>query len=300
MLGLVHSPTPRLSVLLSAWQTGALSVLALAVTCLAGAAYLLGTRKLGRRSRRWSAWRTASFLSGLASIIVVVDSGVASYDTSNFTVHVVQHLVLMSLAPPLMALGAPITLALQSLPRAAKKALLGVVHSRGARLAVFPGVGVTLMLGSMYGYFETPLYAYTVTHPLVHDLFHLEFLVVGCLYWWPAVSADPLPARLGFGAKMASLGIGIPFMSFLGIAIMSMRTPIAPVHTLADTHAGGAVLWAFGDMFNIVAMAVLLYRWAQAEEREGARRGRPGTQEQRRLAMRAARFGDALPEAAER
>lgn len=273
------------------WDFSAVAAVGFAFQMVLLAAYGAGVVALRRRGRRWPKARLGAFVAGVASMVVALNSGVGYFDDASFTDHVAQHLIMMSLGPPLLAMGAPVTLALQSLPRGPKKRLLGLLHSPALRLAVLPGVGLSLMVVTMYAYFMTGIYAYSLTHPLFHDATHLWFVAVGCLYWWPVLSPDPLPRHLGLGAKLALLGVGIPFMSFLGIGIMNMARPISPLGTLAGTHAGGSVLWEFGDMFNVVAIVVLFRRWAKAEEREAARVGRPGAAEARRLAMRAERFG---------
>ena len=261
--------------LLTAWQTDPLALTALTITLSAGVVYLVGMRRLAHvKGRCWPRWRAAVFLAGLAVIVVAVNSGLASYDDTDFAAHVVQHLLLMSAAPPLLALGAPVTLALQAAPRRAKTPLLKILHSPPLRLLHSPGVPVVVLLGTMYGYFLTPLYPYSLVHPLFHDLTHLGFLAAGCVYWWPIVGADPLPGRLGYPARLGLLVPPIPFDAFLGIAIMTMGRPIAPQNSLGDTHAGGAILWGFGELFTFAALAVIFVQWAAADERRQAREDR--------------------------
>ncbi|MGH9103552.1 MAG: cytochrome c oxidase assembly protein [Acidimicrobiales bacterium] len=274
LLGVVASPPVHAWRLLSGWQVEPLALASLAVLVVVGAAYLRAVRRLTRRGRSWSGWRVASFLGGLAVVVVAVDSGVASYDDSVFTVHVVQHLLLMSLAPPLLALGAPVTLALQTTSRTTKTVLLRVLHSWPVRILSNPGVAFALAMGTMYVYFLSPVYVLSVEHPLFHDYAHLHFLVAGCLFWWPIVSEDPMPRQLGYAARMGMLGLAVPFNAFLGVAIMNMSSPIASVHTLADTHAGGAILWASNELFTLGALAVLFARWSRSEERLAAREDR--------------------------
>lgn len=260
--------------LLLAWQLQPLALASLALELGLASAYLAGVGRVQRRGRGWSRWKTASFLGGLAAIMVAVNSGLASYDDSVFTMHVVQHLILMSTAPPLLALGSPVTLLLQASSRRTKRVVLKVLHSRTARVLSFPLVGLALATVVMYGYFLTPLYGASLTHPLLHDATHVVFLAAGSLYWWPIVGTDPIPRRMGVGARMASLGLAIPFNAFLGIAVMSMSSPIAPRYSLGDTQAGGALLWGLGELFTLGALGVLFLEWAKVEERKAAREDR--------------------------
>lgn len=270
-----RSPTVTLHGLLTAWQVEPLALVALAVTVGAGIAYLVGVRRLrSRRGRVWPRWRAAAFLAGLAMIVVAVNSGLASYDGTDFAAHVVQHLLLMSVAPPLLALGAPVILALQTVGRPTKTRLLKVLHSPPVRFLGVPGVPVVVLLATMYGYFLTPLYPYSLVHPLFHDFTHLWFLAAGCVYWWPIVGADPMPRPLGYPARLGLLVPPIPFDAFLGVAIMGMSRPIAPQNSLGDTHMGGAILWGFGELFTFAALAVIFVQWAAADERRQAREDR--------------------------
>lgn len=75
---------------------------------------------------------------GLGSIAAVTMTGVEEYDTTLLSVHMIQHMMLSMIAPIFLALGAPVTLALRTLPPRGRKALLAVVHSRVARVLAFP------------------------------------------------------------------------------------------------------------------------------------------------------------------
>lgn len=265
------SPPVRLHTLLAAWQHDWLIVVAAAFEAASIGWYVLSVRRLGRRGRRWSGWRTAAFVGGVLVVVVATQSGLASYDDTNFSAHVVQHLLLMNLAPPLLAMGAPVTLALQASSRSTTTRLLKVLHSPAARLLTHPLLAGGLVVVTMYGYFLTPLYRLSVEKSWFHYYTHLHFLLAGCLYWWPIVGADVLPRRWGHAAKLGLLFAAIPWSSFLGIAILEMSRPIAPAHTLADTHAGGGLLWAASELFTVVFALVVFADWAKADLRQAAR-----------------------------
>src|SRR5207244_2995269 len=97
---------------------------------IAGLLYVHGVRTLARGGHPWLARRTVYFLSGLASIYVATQSALDRYSTALFSVHIVQHMVLTMVAPPLIALGAPVTLALRATGRTGRRRILRVVRSR--------------------------------------------------------------------------------------------------------------------------------------------------------------------------
>jgi putative copper resistance protein D len=261
--------------LLSGWQTSAPNAVAMAVEAVLAGWYVWSARRLAHRGRRWSPWRAASFVGGLVLVVVAVQSGLASYDDSVFTAHVVQHLLLMNFAPILLALGAPVTLALQSSSRGTQQRLLKVVHHGVVEAVTHPAVVVTLSYVTMIGYFLTPLYRLSLEHPLLHELTHVHFLASGVLFWWLVVGLDPSRWRLSHAHKLAVLAIGIPVTAVLGLSLTGARQSVAPLlHSVADTHAGGSVLWVAGELTTLVAMGIVVYQWMRAEERRAERADR--------------------------
>ena len=186
------SPSIRLHTLLTGFQTDGLSLVSLAVELGLVAWYVVAVRRLARKGRRWSPWRTTSFLGATVLVIVAVQSGLAAYDDQVFAVHVVQHLLLMNFAPILYALSAPVTLALQSSDRPTQERLLKVLHHPVVELVTNPVFVVLVTYGTMVAYFLTPFYNFSLEHPLVHELAHLHFLVSGCLFWWLVVGTRPV------------------------------------------------------------------------------------------------------------
>ena len=268
----VLSPPVRLHTLLLGFPTDWLTLLADAIELALAIAYLVGVSRLKRKGRSWPVARTVAFLAGDAVVFIATGSGFASYDDSNFTVHVIQHLMLMNAAPILLALSGSMTLLLQAANRRTQTLAIKFLHSRYLRFLTLPVIAWLMNWVTMYVYFLTPVYKLSIEHPLFHDYTHLHFLISGFFFWGALIAVDPLPHKMGFPAKLAYLLSGIPFGSFLGIAIMQMHTSIDPAaHTLADTHTGGSVLWAFGEIFTLAALGVIFLQWAKAEERAAAR-----------------------------
>lgn len=271
----VISPPVEIHALLTAWQTDTLSLVSLAIELALAAWYVVSVRRLAARGRAWSRWRTASFLSGIALVIIAVQSGLASYDDEVFWVHVIQHLLLMNFAPILLALSAPVTLALQASGRPTQRVLLGVLHHPVVEAITNPFVVVITAYGTMLVYFLSPFYNFSLEHPLVHDLTHLHFLISGCLFWWLIVGRDPSRWRLSHPAKLGLLAVGIPVNAILGVSLSGATVSIAPhFHTLGDTHVGGSILWVVGELTSLIALGIVLYQWMQYEEREAIRADR--------------------------
>jgi putative copper resistance protein D len=269
------SPPIHLHQLLASWQLdNVFGALAFVVQVAAAAWYVAAVMRLRRRGRSWSGWRTTAFLAGVVTLDIAVVSGLASYDDQVFVVHVVQHLLLMMVAPPLLALGAPITLAIQAAKRPLQGRIVRLLHNRGLRFLTLPLVAAVLYYGAMYVIFLTSFYPFSLRHPVVHDLSHVVMFTFGCLFWWPMIAVDQLPHRPSFQVRIIAMFVGMPLEVFLGVVVLNFSNPIAPEHTLSDTRAGGAVFWGASMLITFGAALVMLAQWMREEERKAARHDR--------------------------
>src|ERR1700722_11217906 len=249
---------------LTRWEFSPFALLVLAAAIVAASWYIRAELTVSTRGRRWSGWRTASFMAGLVAVVVALQSPVSTFTTDYFQAHVIQHLLLMVVAPPLLAMGAPMTLALQTSPRSTKRALLKVLHSPIFGLLTHPILVFFLYYLSMYAFFLTGALGYAMDHMWLMDLINLGFLGGATLFWWPMVGQDPIPRwNMNPGFKMINLLIGVPIESFLGVALLMKATPVASMYTLASTHTGGGVLWAATEFATVVALAPIYSQWTK-------------------------------------
>ena len=276
VLAYVGAPSSAIhaDVLLAGFQTGMLSLLADGLLCSALGLYLLGVRRLARRGRSWPWAGSLAFGLGLFSVFVAVGSGLAAYDDANVTMHVVQHVLLMMVAPPLIALGKPVTLLVQAGSRGVQIVALQVVNSGPIAWLSFPALAWVLYIGSMYAFFTTVVYAFSVHHPLFHDAMHAEGFLVGYLYWQPLVGLDPSRWKMAYPIRIATLFLGMPWEAFLGVTLMSSSRPIATINTVAGTQTGGETFWILAMLVNGLALGVIVRQWFRQVEREGPREDR--------------------------
>ena len=134
-----------------------------------------------------------SFLCGILVLDVALVSGLASFDDEVFGVHIVQHLAIMMFAPPLLSLGAPVTLAMQASNRKLHTGIIRILHSRLVGALTTVVTAGALYYGSMYLDLLTPFYRYSLDHDLVHNISHVLMFTFGCLFWWPMIGADRYP-----------------------------------------------------------------------------------------------------------
>jgi len=260
----------------------------LVVVLVLGGVYLWGVHRLQARGDRWSPGRTFSFVGlGLGTFAIATMSGLGAYDDDLFAVHMVQHMLLAMVVPVFLALGAPVTLALRTLPRAPRSGLLRVLHSRPVAVLTFPAIGWLLFVGNPFALYFSGWYDATLVSRPLHELLHLHFLLVGSLFFWPLLGVDPVPGRVSHPFRMLLVTATLPFHAFLGVTIMGVTDDgaglLAAGHYLAlhplqeavhQQAIGGALLWASGDLVGLLFLFVMTYQWMKASEREAAREDR--------------------------
>ncbi len=280
-------PTPLR--LLTFWRFD--TFLGVAALVLA-AIYVFGVLRLRRRGDRWPAGRTLAWLAGCAAMLLATSSGVRSYGSAMFSMHMVEHMMLNMFVPVLLVLGAPVTLALRVLPSAAQGAppgprewIVHVVHSRFTAFLSSPITAFVLFVGSLYAVYFTPLFDTLVRYHWGHELMALHFLLTGYLFYWGIIGVDPGPRRLPFLGRLALLFAIMPFHAFFGLAMMSSESPVGGnfyrglalpwVSDLnADQHLGGAIAWGASEVPLVIVVIALVTQWARQDRRASVRSDR--------------------------
>jgi putative copper resistance protein D len=278
----------------------------------AALAWVLLVRRIARLhpGRPVSRARSAAFLAGLAVIAVALMSGIARYDTTLFSIHMAQHLLLMLVAAPLIALSAPVTQLLRAAsPEVRRRFVLPVLQSTAFGAVGHPVVAWLTFTVVVWASHFSPLFNLALENPGVHQLEHVAFLVSGLLFWWPAVAADPVRHRLAYPARALYLLLQMPVNSFLGMAIVFASTPLyahyatlgAPygISPLADQQLAGGMMWLAGDVVLIAAVLAVVAAWMRHEERDAPAAERRADIQRAAITERADRLARAKVEAGE-
>jgi len=264
-----------------------LAPIPLVLTVWAVGFYLVGVATLRRRGDRWPIGRTIAFVPlGMGSFYVATSSGYAAYDTTLLSVHMAQHMVLSMVVPLLLALGAPVTLALRTLPRTPRRWLLAVLHSRVAKVLSFPPLTFLLYVASPWALYFSGWYRASLESTYVHEMMHVHLVLVGMLFFWPIAGVDPLPGRVGYPFRVLLTVLTLPFHAFLGVTIMGQTRLLGgdwypSLHDgpmgawlpdpLDDQHLAGGLLWGAGDLVGVVLFGVLFAQWVRASMKEAER-----------------------------
>jgi cytochrome c oxidase assembly factor CtaG len=275
----VSSSPPSLPGVLFDWRFEPLVLAALVVL---GMLYLRGVAAARAKGRDWRWQRTACFMGGLAAILIALASPLAAYEAL-FSVHAAQHMVLSMLAPPLLALGAPITLTLLATAKPARRRLMRVVHSVPIKVLSHPLWAWLVFTLSLYGLYYSSLFELSLRNELVHQYVHLHFIAAGLLFWWPIVGLDPSRWKLHPAARLGFLFLMVPFHAFLGVAIMNSKVLLTPelaarapawADALEHQQAGGGLLWGIGDLITLIAAVGIMVVWANEDAKEARRTDR--------------------------
>jgi putative copper resistance protein D len=267
-----------------------LAPLPFVVTAWVVGLYTVGVVVLRRRGDRWPVGRTVAFVGvGMGTFAVATMSGLAAYDTTLLSVHMVQHMLLSMVVPLALALGAPVTLALRTLRPGPRRWLLTVLHSRVMRVLSFPPLTLALYIVSPWALYFSGWYRASLGSVWIHEMMHVHLVLVGALFFWPLMGVDPVPGRVGYPARMLLVVLTLPFHAFLGVTIMGQQRLLggdwypslhegpmgawlpAPID---DQHLAGGILWGSGDLIGLVFFGVLFAQWVRSSQREAQREDR--------------------------
>ncbi|WCO67414.1 cytochrome c oxidase assembly protein [Iamia majanohamensis] len=257
--------------------------LLLSVLLAGGYGWLLVARARHHPDRPWPVGRTVAFGSGVVVLLAATHLGLARYDTSLLSLHMLQHLLLGMLAPVLLALGAPITLALQGLPRGGQVALLRVLNHPVCQVLAHPLVAWSLFSLSLFALYFSPLFGLSVRNDLVHTGVHLHFVAAGFLFCWSVLAVDQGRRRVGHAVRLLAVVMTVPFHAILGLALQGgADSPLgADVFTpldaswgstlAADQRLAASALWGLGEIWGVALVVVVAASWMRDDARRQAR-----------------------------
>jgi putative copper resistance protein D len=249
--------------------------------------------------------RTVAFLAGMTALAFALLSGIALYDTSLFSIHMVQHVLIMLVAAPLLALAAPITLVLRLSSSATRhRWILPVLHSHIVRVIGHPVVAWVTFAAIMWTTHFSPLFNASLEDPVLHDLEHSLFLAGALLFWWPAVALDPAPWRMGHPARIGYLFTQMTQNTFLAVVILNATVVLYPHYAtlvrpwgmaaIDDQRLAAGVMWIAGDAIFLTAILAVVAGWMKAEARDEARADRRADEELARIRVRERRLAERL------
>jgi cytochrome c oxidase assembly factor CtaG len=252
-----------------------------AFAVVASGLYLWGVYRVWRRhpARPWPMWRTAVFLGGILVVVFATEGGIGAYDDVLFWDHMVQHLMLLMIAPPMLVVGQPGTLLMHASRNPLHTWTKKTLRSRVVTALTFPPFGVALYAGTIVATHLTGFMNLVLTNDTAHEAEHVLFLVVGYLYFLPLIGREPIRWRISYPSRIFLLFIAMPVDAFTGLILGSENTLPFPAmadnrpswapNALADVHMGGAVMWVGGAGIMFVLLMTVFFAWSRESRADG-------------------------------
>ena len=284
--GIQMPPAPTFSNILLAYDADGLM---LGLLIIAVALYIKGVVILRKRGDTWPVGRTIAFALGISMVDFATSGGLGVYSHFAFSNHMMAHMFLGMIAPIGIVLGAPITLALRTLPQARNKdergvrgSFIALLHSKPALVMTNPVVALAIFDGSLFTLYFTPLFGNLMQGHSGHFFMSTHFLLAGILFFQTIIGVDPAPRKVPHLVKIIIIFAAMSIHAFFSIAIMSATTLIdngyfvlleRPWATdlLADQKLGGAIGWAMGEIPILLALIATFLQWLREDKKEAGR-----------------------------
>ena len=220
--------------------------------------------------------RAAAFYSGSLIMFIALVSPLHGGADRLLSLHMLQHVLLTTLGPPLVVLGlTPAMLEPLRRPGALREA---------ARWLSIPLVAAAMFIINMWFWHVPLVYQSALTETWVHAAMHVAFMAAGVLYWWPVIQDTPV--RLGEGGRLLYLFVtGMPrgFLALLLIATNSViydhyetTERLFGLSAIEDQQVAGVIMGALGEFAGFIAITLLFFRFLDKEGADEPRRGPDG------------------------
>jgi len=247
-----------------------------------GYAWLFRRARREGHARLFPVRRLVSFLGGIAFVALTVLGPLAAYDHTFLSIHMVQHFLLITIAPPLLLGGAPLTLLLVAVGRKTRQDwFYPVLHSAPFHGFTHPLVGLVLFGLIPTSWYVTPLFEASLESDLLHYSGYGIFLFAGLHYWWPIINLNPTRWHMPYPVQLLYLLALVPIHAFLGLLFYEPRQVLYPSlaeiprtwgpSALGDQQFAGAFMFVAGEALGLIALLLVAARWAKYEDEAGRR-----------------------------
>lgn len=251
--------------------------------------YLMLVARLRARGDRWPLGRTICWTLGCLALLYATCGGLAVYGRVLFSIHMIGHMALSMIVPPLLVFGAPVTLVLRGCAArkdgsfGAREWLLTVLDSRYLKVIAHPVVAGVIFTGSLVVFYYSPLFGLALRTHLGHELMMIHFLLAGYLFTSALVGVDPAPVQVAHPLRLLLLFITMAFHAFFAVSLMSQETLLQATYfsslgwgidALADQREGGAIAWGIAEVPTLLLALVVVVQWSRSEGRAARRADR--------------------------
>jgi len=231
-------------------------------------------------SRLFPTWRLIAFLGGLLALWIAVCSPLEAFDDASLAAHMVQHMLLMAVAPPLLLLGAPTLPVLRGLPRSSVRRALGPLLrwppvQRLGHFLTHPAIALAFASVALVAWHIPAAFELALRSNRWHETEHACFFTTSLLFWWPVVQPFPsrarwprwsMPVYLLFGMlPCGALGAFLTFFDRVIYAPYRSQPAIFFPSPLADQVFAGLLMWVFGLIIYLLPAVAITFQLLSPE-----------------------------------
>ncbi len=247
--------------------------------------YAAGLRNSSKQAAEHSRiWRHFAFFSGLAIVLLALESPFDAIADGLFVAHQLQHMTLAMIVPLLIVLAEPQAMLLRGLPRAVRRSIVrsffGSRLFSVLRMIAHPAVATLLYIGINYFWMLPRIHDFALENEPIHDLLHATLLAAGLIFFWRGLDPRPYPLGPSLGARLFMFWLAamsdILLGSFLAFKSVSLYLAYGPsphlfgISALDDELYGGLTMWIPGGGMFAFATVLAIRRMASDEERRTA------------------------------
>jgi cytochrome c oxidase assembly factor CtaG len=252
---------------------------AVAFVLLLGGLYVAGVWRMRRSGRPWPVGRIIAFCGvGLGVYAIATMSWVGVYSADLFYVRAVQTVLLLLLIPLFFAMGRPLTLLIESLPRVGPR-IEAAIRSRAAKILTFPAITTMVLVITPFVLYFTSWYVAGFHSVAVRELTHLALMAPGFVFFWTLLRVDPVPKAYPYLVSLWVTGAEVIGDAVLGLAVIADTNLIAGGYyravawpwgpSLSTSQVlGGGILWIIGDIVGLPFFAAQLIQMIREDEAE--------------------------------
>ena len=257
------------------WTAWSFPVLPFIVLATMLVLYLAGWNAARRtRPSQLPPWRAACFIAGIVSLWIAIASPIDALDDYLLSAHMIQHFILMSIAPPLIVLGAPTVPLLRGVPRVARVSLRPLFRARWvhrvSRFVLHPVSAWLLMNIAYLGWHVPAAFEFTFRSEAIHQFEHACFFLTSVAFWWVVLAPWParrvwprwavIPYLLSADALNTILSAALTFAGRVLYPTYTQAERVTWLTPLQDQVAAGAEMWVLNSVVFLVPAAALTFR----------------------------------------
>ena len=226
-------------------------------------------------------WHMGAAIAGYGALGFALVGPPDAFASDVFFAHMIQHLLLIMAAAPLLLVSGPIASYLWAMPLIARKRVGATIRQSGRlrrliRQATAPRLALTLFVFTIWLWHIPTLYDLALENEVIHLMEHGTMFLVSLLFWWPIIGPAPVRSRLTYPQRIVYLLLAVTPNAALG-ALITLLPPLYPYYASTPSHwglttgedqrIGGLLMWIPGNLIFLLTLSVLFFKWFEQEER---------------------------------